>query len=127
MDRHSPFAAPSAALCVSSDRWAEASKPVIVYWVSRKPSGRTMNQKNMPLVSPPASPAELFTRMVKTSATLMCVGGRKTRMRITAAAPNTCHQTETLFMTAMRCPLKMFRTDTRIRITMNMRKTRFSE
>ena len=36
-----PFAAPSAADCVSSDRWAEASKPVIVYCVSRAPMGST--------------------------------------------------------------------------------------
>ena len=36
-----PLAAPSAAPWVSSERWAEASNPVIVYWVSRKPSGRT--------------------------------------------------------------------------------------
>ena len=39
-----PLAAPSAAPCVSSDRWAEASNPVIVYCVSRNPSGSTRNQ-----------------------------------------------------------------------------------
>ena len=44
MDRQMPFAAPSAAPWVSSDRWADASKPVIVYWVRRKPSGSTRNQ-----------------------------------------------------------------------------------
>ncbi len=32
------------APCVSSDRWADASKPVIVYCVSRKPSGRMYHQ-----------------------------------------------------------------------------------
>jgi hypothetical protein len=36
-----PFAAAFEAADVSSDRCAEASKPVIVYWVSRKPSGST--------------------------------------------------------------------------------------
>ena len=41
MDFQMPFAAPSAAPWVSSERCAEASKPVIVYWVRRKPSGRT--------------------------------------------------------------------------------------
>ena len=35
-----PFAAPSAAPWVSSDRCAEASNPVIVYCVSRNPSGQ---------------------------------------------------------------------------------------
>ena len=30
---------------VSSDRWAQASNPVIVYWVSRKPNGMIANQK----------------------------------------------------------------------------------
>ena len=34
-------AADTEAPLVSSDTWAEASKPVIVYWVSRNPSGST--------------------------------------------------------------------------------------
>src|SRR3954452_15068691 len=36
-----PLAAPSAAPLVSSETWAEASYPVCVYIVSRKPSGST--------------------------------------------------------------------------------------
>ena len=36
-----PSRADSEAPWVSSEMWAEASKPVIVYWVSRNPSGRT--------------------------------------------------------------------------------------
>ena len=38
---------------VSSDRWAQASKPVIVYCVSRKPNGTMMNQKPAVASSPP--------------------------------------------------------------------------
>ncbi len=41
MDCQMPLAALLAAPWVSSDRCAEASYPVIVYWVSRKPSGST--------------------------------------------------------------------------------------
>src|SRR4051794_18667843 len=39
-DFHTPLAAPSAAPLVSSDTCADASYPVCVYMVSRKPSGR---------------------------------------------------------------------------------------
>ena len=60
-----PLAAESAAECVSSDRWAEASYPVIVYWVSRAPMGRTMKRKPNPLVLPPKKPV-LLTVEVKT-------------------------------------------------------------
>src|ERR1700759_371812 len=41
IDLQTPLAAVIEAPCVSSETWAEASKPVIVYWVSRKPSGST--------------------------------------------------------------------------------------
>jgi hypothetical protein len=41
IDCHSPFAAARAAPLVSSDTCAHASKPVIVYWVSRKPAAGT--------------------------------------------------------------------------------------
>ncbi len=41
IDLHRPFAAVMAAPLVSSETWAEASKPVIVYWVNKKPSGNT--------------------------------------------------------------------------------------
>ncbi len=39
-----PLAAPSDAAWVSSERWAEASNPVIVYCVSRRPNGMTRSQ-----------------------------------------------------------------------------------
>ena len=41
MDRQIPLAAAIVAEDVSSDRWAQASNPVIVYCVSRNPSGST--------------------------------------------------------------------------------------
>src|SRR5262245_43976925 len=41
IDCHRPLAAERAAPLVSSDTCAHASNPVIVYWVSRKPSGST--------------------------------------------------------------------------------------
>src|SRR3954469_22698688 len=40
-DRHTPCAAPMAAPFVSSEMCADASQPVCVYIVSRKPSGST--------------------------------------------------------------------------------------
>ena len=48
-----PLAAAVDADSVSSDRWAQASKPVIVYCVSRKPNGTIANQKPSVPVSPP--------------------------------------------------------------------------
>ena len=60
-----PLAAESAAECVSSDRWAEASYPVIVYCVSRAPRGNTMKMKPHPFVFPPKNPV-LLTVEVKT-------------------------------------------------------------
>ena len=44
-----PWRPPSTPTAVSSDRWAEASKPVIVYCVSRKPNGTIANQNAKPL------------------------------------------------------------------------------
>src|SRR6478752_5742208 len=41
IERQTPLAADSAAPCVSSEMCAHESKPVIVYCVSRKPSGNT--------------------------------------------------------------------------------------
>ncbi len=46
-----PFAAALDASAVSSDRWAQASNPVIVYWVSRKPNGTIANQNARLLVA----------------------------------------------------------------------------
>ena len=64
-----PLAAESAAECVSSDRCAEASYPVMVYWVSRAPMGRMTNRNPTPPVLPPKKPV-LLTREVKTDDTL---------------------------------------------------------
>ncbi len=69
----------------------------------------------------------LLTRIVNTSLKDMWFSGRNTRIRTISAAPNTCHHTDTLFRMAMRWPLKMFSTEIRIRMTMNMTNTRWSE
>ena len=60
-----PWAAALDADAVSSERWADASKPVIVYWVSRKPNGTIANQKPKVLVDPSLKP-ELLKRSVNT-------------------------------------------------------------
>ena len=60
-----PLAAAFDADAVSSDRWAEASNPVIVYCVSRKPNGTIANQKPKLLVAPSLKP-ELLKRSVNT-------------------------------------------------------------
>ena len=65
MDRQMPLAAAIDADEVSSERWAQASKPVIVYWVSKKPKGTTANQKARLVVLPSLYP-ELLKRSVKT-------------------------------------------------------------
>ena len=49
-----PLAAALEAASVSSERCADASKPVIVYWVSRKPNGTMKNQKPIVVVLPSA-------------------------------------------------------------------------
>ncbi len=49
-----PLAAALDAAAVSSDRWAEASKPVIVYCVSRNPNGTIANQNAKLAVLPSA-------------------------------------------------------------------------
>ena len=96
-----PFAADVAADAVSSERWAQASKPVIVYCVSRKPSGSTASQNVVPPVVPSPKP-ELLNRSVKTKPALWCWSGTMIRMSTTTAAPTTCHHTEMLFITAIR-------------------------
>ena len=48
-----PLAAAFAAEPVSSERCAEASNPVIVYCVSRKPNGMIAKKNQKPLVLPP--------------------------------------------------------------------------
>ncbi len=44
-----------------------------------------------------------------------------------AEAPSTCHQTETLFMMAIRWLLKMFSTEITTSTTRNVMNTRVSE
>ncbi len=60
-----PLAAALDADAVSSERWAEASKPVIVYWVSRNPNGTMANQNAKLFVAPSEKP-ELLNRSVNT-------------------------------------------------------------
>ena len=60
-----PLAAAFDAAPVSSERWAEASNPVIVYCVSRKPNGMMTNQNATVLVLPSEYP-ELLNRSVNT-------------------------------------------------------------
>src|SRR5262249_27602080 len=91
-----PRAAALAAPCVSSEMCADASKPVIVYWVRRKPSGSTYHQN---MLSPKP---ELFRCVVKTWSTLACWSGTMTRTPTITATPRTCHHTEMLLKIATR-------------------------
>ena len=84
-----PWAAALAAPVVSSERWAEASKPVIVYCVRITPSGTTYRKNLRPLVLPPSKP-ELFTQCVNTNEALWCDVGPKIRISTMIAAPTTC-------------------------------------
>ncbi len=59
-ERHTPWAAAIAALWVSSAVWAEASYPVCVYMVRRKPTGRTRSQKPRLVVEPSKAPLLLI-------------------------------------------------------------------
>ncbi len=68
-DCQMPFAAACSAPTVSSATCAEASYPVSVYIVSRKPIGRTRNQYVKPPVAPSAKP-ELLICSVKTKSAL---------------------------------------------------------
>ena len=65
MDRQMPLAAALDADDVSSDRCADASKPVIVYCVSRKPNGKMKNQNGAPMTLPLSKP-ELLNLSVNT-------------------------------------------------------------
>src|SRR3954453_1931252 len=99
-DRHTPLAAPSAAPRVSSEMCADASYPVCVYIVSRKPWVR-MNSQKKPVTLPPSQP-ELLILCVKTKLTDWWCEGTNARMPITIRMPITCHQTDTLFRAATR-------------------------
>jgi hypothetical protein len=116
-----PLAAPSAALLVSSDRCAEASYPVIVYWVRIAAIGSTKISQPKPL-SPLDIPV-LLTVVANTSLKLACRLGSRIRMRMTAAAPTTCHHTEMLLMTANRWLEKMLMIADSARMTTNMANT----
>src|SRR6195952_2388631 len=122
MDRQIPLAAAPAALLVSSDRWAEASYPVIVYWVRMAEMGSTKSSQPAPLVAPLNMPVLLIV-LAKTSCRLAWWAGTRTRMRMTAAAPATCHQTETLLSTASRWLEKMLMTEAMTRMITNMMNT----
>ena len=73
---------------------------MIVYWVRIAEIGSTKINQPKP-VSPPNMPVLLMV-WANTSEKLACCSGRKTRISTTAAAPITCHHTETLLMTASR-------------------------
>ena len=72
---------------------------MIVYIVSRKPTGRTRNQYVPPLIAPSAKP-ELLIRSVKTKSALWWLSGTKTRIPMMISAPTTCHHTEMLLNSA---------------------------
>ena len=79
---------------------------MIVYWVRIAAIGRQKNRKPKLEVEPPNMPLLLMV-LAKTSLKLACCSGTRNRIRITAAAPATCHHTEMLLMTANRWLEKM--------------------
>ena len=80
---------------------------MIVYWVRIAAIGSTKISQPKPDVSPPNMPLLLMV-LANTSEKLACCSGMKpSGSAITAAAPATCHHTETLLMTASRCDEKM--------------------
>src|SRR5215217_1844222 len=124
MDCQMPLAAALAALLVPSDRCADASYPVIVYWVRIAAIGSTKSRKPQPEVAPPNMPLLLIV-LANTSPKLACCSGMAHRITITAAAPATCHHTETLLMTAKRCEEKMLMSAEIAKMTTNSTKVRF--
>ena len=79
---------------------------MIVYWVRMAEIGSTKNSQPTFDVEPPKNPV-LLTVLANTSPRLAWCSGTRMRMRMTAAAPATCHHTEMLLMTASRCDEKM--------------------
>jgi hypothetical protein len=120
-----PLAAAVEADAVSSDRWAQASKPVIVYCVSRKPNGTTANQK--PSSRCCRRVAGVVEPLGEDVAERLVLVGHEDQDQHDAEAPTTCHHTETLFMIAIRWLLKMFSTEITTRTARKMKKTRVSE
>jgi hypothetical protein len=123
MDRQIPFAAESAAEWVSSERWADASYPVIVYWVRITDSGSTPRKNAMPPLCPPKKPV-LFTVCVNTEENDAWCLGAASRMSTTVAAPATCHHTEMLFRIASSWLEKMFTRAASARMIAKITKTR---
>ena len=121
-----PLAAALDADAVSSDRWAEASNPVIVYCVSRKPNGTIANQNAKLVVLPSLKPGVVEPLGEDVAERLVLVGDEDQDQH-DRAAPTTCHQTETLFMIAIRWLLKMLSTAASTSTTRKMRNTRVSE
>src|SRR4051794_14069556 len=113
-----PLAAALAALLVSSERCADASYPVIVYWVRIAAIGSTKSRKPQPEVEPPNMPLLLMV-LANTSPKLACCSGISHRIAMTAAAPATCHHTEMLLMMASRCDEKMLMSADTARMTTN--------
>ena len=79
---------------------------MIVYWVRIAEIGSTNSSQPQPDVAPPNMPLLLMV-LANTSEKLACCSGTKNRIRMTAAAPTTCHHTEMLLMTASRWLEKM--------------------
>ena len=96
---------------------------MIVYWVRMAEIGSTNSRKPKPVVEPPNMPVLLMV-FANTSEKLACCSGRKIRIRITAAAPATCHHTEMLLMTASRWLEKMLMIAEIARMTTNNTKMR---
>ncbi len=81
---------------VSSEVCAEASNPVIVYFVSRKPIGRTRNQK--PMRGP--REAGVVDALAEDEVRALVVSGTNTSIPMITATPTTCTPTDMLFRTA---------------------------
>lgn len=79
---------------------------MIVYCVRITEIGSTTSSQPAPEVAPPNMPLLLIV-LAKTSEKLAWWLGTKIRMPMTAAAPKTCHHTETLLMIASRWLEKM--------------------
>ena len=83
--------------------------------------GSTTMKNPSPWVFPPKKPV-LLTVEVKTIEALAWWWGRKIRMSTIAAAPNTCHHTETLLTRASRWLEKMLIMAAMTRMPMKNRK-----
>ena len=96
---------------------------MIVYCVRIAAIGNTNSRKPQPDVDPPNMPLLLMV-LANTSPKLACCVGMAHRMTITAAAPATCHHTETLLMTASRWDEKMLMSAEIAKMTMKSTNVR---